>query len=59
MVEVHLAETDKIELALKTFKRKLQRAGILKDLKRRRHYVAPSEARRIKSKNARRRRESR
>ena len=46
MVEVQLAEGDRIEWALKAFKRKVMRSGILKDLRSRRHYVKPSEARR-------------
>jgi small subunit ribosomal protein S21 len=55
MVEVLLEEGDRVEWALKTFKRKVQRAGVLKDLRRKRHYVKPSEARLLKSKAARRR----
>ena len=55
MVEVHLDETDRLDWALKAFKRKVQRAGILQDLRRRRHYVKPSEARAIKAKAGRRR----
>ena len=45
MVEVHLAEGEKIEVALRVFKKKVQRSGLLQDLRRRRHYVKPSEAR--------------
>jgi small subunit ribosomal protein S21 len=59
MVEVQLAEGDRIEWALKAFKRKVMRSGILKDLRSRRHYVKPSEARQIKSAAARRRERSR
>ena len=55
MVEVHLAEGDKIEAALRVFKKKVQRAGVLQDLRRRRHYVKPSEARQRKSEAAQRR----
>lgn len=55
MIEVKLDEGDRIDWALKTFKRKVLRAGILKDLRRRRHYVKPSEARHLKSKAAQRR----
>ncbi|HEY9478679.1 MAG TPA: 30S ribosomal protein S21 [Gemmatimonadaceae bacterium] len=44
-----------MDRALKVFKRKLQRSGILKDLRRKRHYVKPSEARALKAANARRR----
>jgi small subunit ribosomal protein S21 len=59
MVEVQLAEGDRIEWALKAFKRKVMRSGILKDLRSRRHYVKPSEARQLKSAAARRRERSR
>jgi small subunit ribosomal protein S21 len=55
MVEVHLADGDKIEAALRVFKKKVQRAGVLQDLRRRRHYVKPSEARQRKSEAAQRR----
>jgi small subunit ribosomal protein S21 len=54
MPEIHLSETDRLDWALKTFKRKMQKAGILRELRRRRHHVKPSEARQIKSKAARR-----
>jgi small subunit ribosomal protein S21 len=59
MVEVQLGEGDRIELALKAFKRKVMRSGILKDLRNRRHYIKPSEARQLKSAAARRRERSR
>jgi small subunit ribosomal protein S21 len=48
MAEVTLGETDRIEIALKAFKRKVQRAGILKELRARRHYMKPSLARKMK-----------
>jgi small subunit ribosomal protein S21 len=59
MVEVKLEEGDRIEWALKSFKRKVLRSGVLKDLRRKRHYVKPSEARQLKSEAARRRGKSR
>ena len=55
MIEVKLDEGDRIEWALKTFKKKVLRSGILKDLRRKRHYVKPSAARQLKSATARRR----
>lgn len=55
MIEVTLDENDRIDWALKAFKRKVLKAGILKDLRRKRHYVKPSEARQLKSAAARRR----
>ncbi len=59
MVSVTLEEGDRIDWALKTFKRKVLRAGVLQDLRRRRHYVKPSEARALKSEAAQRRARSR
>ena len=55
MVEVHLEDGDRIDAALRAFKKKVQRAGVLQDLRRRRHYVKPSEARQLKSAAAQRR----
>jgi small subunit ribosomal protein S21 len=55
MIEVTLADGDSVERALRQFKKQVLRAGILKDLRRRRHYVKPSEARQLKSAAARRR----
>ena len=42
MIELVLNDTDRIEWALKAFKRKVQKSGILKELRRRRHHVKPS-----------------
>ena len=55
MIEVELAEGDRLDWALKTFKKKVLRSGILKDLRKKRHYVKPSEARALKSEAAQRR----
>jgi small subunit ribosomal protein S21 len=55
MAEIILTDTDRIEYALKAFKRKVQRAGILKDLRARRHYLKPSLARKLKKAAAERR----
>ena len=55
MVELNLAETDRIDWAIKAFKKKVQKAGILKDLRKKRHYLKPSEARAQKAAAARRR----
>ena len=57
MPEILLSETDRIDWALKTFKRQMQKSGILRELRRRRHHVKPSEARQIKSKAAQRARD--
>lgn len=54
MPEIQLNETDRIEWALKSFKRQMQKSGVLRELRRRRHYIKPSEARQLKSKAAKR-----
>jgi small subunit ribosomal protein S21 len=54
MPSIELSDTDRIEWALKAFKREVQKSGILRELRRRRHHVKPSEARQLKSKAAQR-----
>ena len=54
MPEIHLSDTDRIDWALKAFKRQMQKSGILREIRRRRHHVKPSEARQLKSKAAER-----
>ena len=56
MIEVQLRETDRLDAALKLFKRKVQRAGILRELRRKRYYLKPSAARQLKQDTAERRR---
>ena len=51
-----MRDGESVERALRTFKKKVDRAGILKDLRRKRHYVKPSEARQQKAAAAKRRR---
>jgi small subunit ribosomal protein S21 len=55
MSEVQLTEDDRIDVALKRFKRLVQRSGLLQELRRRREYVKPSEARQRKAAAAKRR----
>ena len=54
MPMIELNDTDRIEWALKSFKQQVQKSGILREVRRRRHHVKPSEARQIKSKAAQR-----
>jgi small subunit ribosomal protein S21 len=56
MTEIILSENDGVEWAIKVFRRKVQRSGVLKDLRQKRFYVKPSEAKRKKAAAARRRR---
>lgn len=59
MTEVILKENDRLEWALKVFRRKVQRSGILKDFRQARFHVKPSVARRLKAEAAKRRRRRR
>ncbi|HEU0055123.1 MAG TPA: 30S ribosomal protein S21 [Longimicrobium sp.] len=56
MVEIQLAETDRLDWALKQFRRRMIRSGMFKDMRRKRFYEKPSEARKAKEKAAERRR---
>ena len=55
MPRVTLSEGDGVEWALKVFRKKVQRAGILKDVRKKRFYTKPSIAKRLKAAAARRR----
>jgi small subunit ribosomal protein S21 len=55
MTQVTVGEGDRLDAALKAFKRKVMRSGILKDLRKKRFYVKPSTAKRLKAAAARRR----
>lgn len=54
--EVRIAEGESIEAALKRFKKKIQKAGILSEIKRRERYEKPSVKRKRKAEAARKRR---
>lgn len=55
MVLIALNDTDRVDWAVKSFKRKVERAGILRELRRRRHYEKPSQVRNRKMAAAKRR----
>ena len=55
MPEVRVRENENIESALKRFKKKIQKAGILSEIKRRESYEKPSVKRKRKSEAARKR----
>jgi small subunit ribosomal protein S21 len=55
MIEIVLGEADRLDWALKTFRKKVQKAGVLRELRQRRHYLKPSVAKRVKADAARRR----
>ena len=56
MIEIILAENDRLDWALKQFRRKMLRSGRFKDMKRKRFYIKPTELRKAKEKSAERRR---
>ena len=58
MIEIKIEEGDRLDWALKVFKSRIAKSGILKDLRKKRHYVKPSEARQLKAAAARRRKRS-
>jgi small subunit ribosomal protein S21 len=59
VLEYILRENEELDRALRKFRRKVQRAGIFRDIKKHRFYEKPSEARRRKAKAAERRRRRR
>ena len=55
MPEVRVGENESIEVALRRFKKKIQKAGILSEVKKRERYEKPSVKRKRKSEAARKR----
>lgn len=53
MPVVHVREEENFENALRRFKRKCEKAGILKELKKRQHFEKPSVKRKRKAVSAR------
>ncbi|HOG23288.1 MAG TPA: 30S ribosomal protein S21 [Candidatus Omnitrophota bacterium] len=56
MLKVDIGEHEPLEKALKRLKKKMEREGILKLLKARKHYEKPSEKRRRKARTSKTRR---
>ncbi len=56
MVEVILSENDNLDWALRRFRRRVIRSGLMRDMKKHRYYEKPSVAKRRKAKAAARRR---
>lgn len=56
MAEVELSPGENIESALKRFKKKIQKAGILTEVKRRERYETPAMKKKRKAQAARKRR---
>ena len=53
MPEIEVRKGESFESALRRFKRKIEREGILRELRNRKHYEKPSEKRRKKTKRKR------
>jgi small subunit ribosomal protein S21 len=51
-----MVRDDRVEQAIRQLKNRMAREGVLRELKNRRHYFKPSELKRIKSREAARRR---
>ncbi len=47
MLIIEVNDTESIDRVLKNYKRKLDRAGIVKELRERKHYTKPSVKKRI------------
>jgi small subunit ribosomal protein S21 len=53
VAEVRLGENETIDSALRRFKKKIQKAGILSEVRRRERYEKPSLRRKLKAEAAR------
>ncbi len=56
MSRVEVAPGEPLERALRRFKKKIEREGVLRQLKERKHYEKPSERKRRKMRAARQKR---
>lgn len=55
MAEVRLGESESIDSAIRRFKKKIQKAGILSEVRRRERYEKPSLRRKRKAEASRKR----
>ena len=55
MVSIKVREDEPFEKALRRFKKKWEKAGILRDVRARSFYLKPSEARKLAKRNKRKR----
>lgn len=55
MSEIRVGENESLENALRRFKKKCARAGVLAEIRKREHYEKPSVKRKKKSEAARKR----
>ena len=56
MPRVHVRENEPFERALRRFKKKIEKEGVIKQIKARKHYEKPSEKKRRKKRSAKPRR---
>jgi small subunit ribosomal protein S21 len=52
LTRVTVREGEPIERALKRFKRKVEQAGVLKEVRKREHYLKPSVKKKLKARAA-------
>lgn len=52
VTKVTVRDGEAVERAIKRFKRKVEQAGILKEVRKREHYVKPSVKRKLKERAA-------
>ena len=55
MVSINVREDEPFEKALRRFKKKWEKAGILRDVRARAYYIKPSEAKKIAKRSRRKR----
>jgi len=55
MSEIRVGENESLDQALKRFKRKCAKAGVLQEIRKREHYEKPSVKRKKKAEAARKR----
>lgn len=55
MSEIHVGENETLESALRRFKKKCARSGVLAEVRKREHYEKPSVKRKKKAEAARKR----
>jgi small subunit ribosomal protein S21 len=54
MLGVRVRDNEPFESALRRFKKKCEKAGVISDFRKREHFVKPSERRKLKANAARR-----
>jgi len=55
LVEVKVRDGEQLERALRRFKKKWERAGILREIRRKAYYIKPSDEKRVERKKTMRR----